>query len=163
MVINIPVIVINIFVLVSLIISFFKSKEKSLQGLRIAVKSFVRMMPYVIVIVLFIGIMRGFLSEELITHYLGKSSGFDGVIFAGSVGAVLHIPSLVSFPLVASLIESGASVMVAAAFITTLTMVGFVTLPLEIKEIGKKLAILRNLFSFIIALIIALIMGVILA
>ncbi|HDH27594.1 MAG TPA: permease, partial [Euryarchaeota archaeon] len=46
--------------------------------------------------------------------------------------------------------------------ITTLTMVGFVTLPLEIKVLGKKLAILRNLFSFIIALIIAVIMGVIL-
>ncbi len=160
--INIPLIVINIFVLISLIVSFFKSKEKSLQGLRIAVKSFIGMMPYILIIVLFIGLMQGFLSKEIITQYLGKSSGFGGVIFAGLVGAILHIPSLVSFPLVASLLESGASVMIAAAFITTLTMVGFVTLPLEIKILGKKIAILRNLFSFIIALIIAVIMGVIL-
>ncbi len=160
--INIPLIVINIFVLISLIVSFFKSKEKSLQGLRIAVKSFIGMMPYILIIVLFIGLMQGFLSKEIITQYLGKSSGFGGVIFAGLVGAILHIPSLVSFPLVASLLESGASVMIAAAFITTLTMVSFVTLPLEIKILGKKIAILRNLFSFIIALIIAVIMGVIL-
>ncbi len=161
--ISLPAIVINLFVLVSLIASFSKSKEKSLQGLRIAIKSFVKMMPYIIIIILFIGIMQGFLSKEIITQYLGKSSGFGGVIFAGIVGAILYIPSLVSFPLVASLIESGASVMVAAAFITTLTMVGFVTLPLEIKVLGKKLAILRNLFSFIIALIIAVIVGMILA
>jgi len=160
--INIPFIVINIFVLVSLIVSFFKSKEKSLHGLRNAVKSFIGMMPYILIIVLFIGTMQGFLSKEIITQYLGKSSGFGSVIFAGLVGAILHIPSLVSFPLVASLIESGASVMIAAAFITSLTMVGFVTLPLEIKILGKKIAILRNLFSFIIALIIAVIMGVIL-
>jgi uncharacterized membrane protein YraQ (UPF0718 family) len=120
------------------------------------------MMPYVIIIILFIGIMLGFLPKEIIIQYLGESSGFSGVIFAGIVGAILYVPALVSFPLVASLIESGASLMVAAAFITTLTMVGFVTLPLEIKELGKKLAILRNLFSFIIALIIAVIMGVIL-
>lgn len=82
--INIPLIVINIFVLVSLIISFFKSKEKSLQGLRIAVKSFIGMMPYILIIVLFIGIMQGFLSKEIITQYLGESSGFGGVIFSVS-------------------------------------------------------------------------------
>jgi len=131
--------------------------------LRIAIKSFVKVMPYIIIIVLFIGIMQGFLSKEIITQYLGKSSGFGGVTFAGIIGAILYIPSLVSFPLIASLIESGASIMVAAAFITTLTMVGFITLPLEIKVLGKKLAILRNLFSFIIALIIAVIMGMVLA
>jgi len=161
--ISLPVIVINLFVLVILIVSFSKSKEKTLQGLRMAIKSFVKMMPYIIIIVLFIGIMQGFFSKEIITQYLGKSSGFSGVIFAGIVGAILYIPSLISFPLVASLIESGASIMVAAAFITTLTMVGFITLPLEIKVLGKKLAILRNLFSFIIALMIAVIMGIILA
>ena len=48
------------------------------------------------------------------------------------------------------------------AFITTLTMIGVVTLPLEIKELGKKMALLRNGLSFIIAIVIALIMGVIL-
>ena len=160
--INLPIIVINIFVLVSLIVSFYKSKEKSLEGLRIALKSFVKMMPIIIIIILFIGIIRGFLSKDIIIQYLGSSSGFLGIIFAGSVGSILHIPELVSFPLVASLIESGANIMVAATFITTLTMVGFVTLPVEIKFLGKKMAILRNLFSFIIALIIGVIMGVIL-
>ena len=160
--VNLLIVIINIFVLVSLMVSFFKSKEKSLQGLGIAVKSFVKMMPYIIIIILFIGIVQGFLSKDIIAQYLGESSGFSGIIFAGIVGSILHIPSLISFPLVASLIESGASIVVAVAFITTLTMVGFVTLPLEIKVLGKKLAILRNLFSFIIALIIAVIMGAIL-
>ena len=49
-----------------------------------------------------------------------------------------------------------------ATFITTLTMIGMVTLPLEIKKLGKKFALLRNGLSFIIAIIIALIMGVLL-
>ena len=41
-------------------------------------------------------------------------------------------------------------------------MIGTITLPLEIKELGKKVALLRNGISFIIAIVIALIMGVIL-
>jgi len=41
-------------------------------------------------------------------------------------------------------------------------MIGTITLPLEIKELGKKMAILRNGLSFVIAIIIALVMGAIL-
>ena len=160
--INLALIVANIFVLIVLIVSFSKSKEKSLQGLRIAVKSFVEMMPFIFIIILLIGLMQGFLSSETITQYLGESSGFKGVILAGIIGTILHLPALLSFPLVASLIENGAGIMVATVFITTSTMISWVTLPFEIKELGKKMAILRNFFSLIIALIIAVIMGVLL-
>ncbi len=158
--ISITVIVINLFVFIALVISLFKSKEKTKSGLKNAVKSLMGIMPYVIIIILGIGVMQGFLSKEIISSFLGENSGFWGVILAGLLGAVLFIPALISFPLTASLIDSGASIMVAAAFITTLTMVGFITLPLEIKELGKKFALLRNLLSFIIAIIIAVLIGV---
>jgi hypothetical protein len=42
---------------------------------------------------------------------------------------------------------------------TTLMMVGVVTLPLEIKYFGKKAAILRNAFNFIAAIIIGILIG----
>ncbi len=158
--ISITVIVINLFVFVALAISLFKSKEKTKLGLKSAFKSLIGMMPYVIIIILGIGVMQGFLSKEIISSLLGENSGFLGVILAGFLGAILYIPALVSFPLTASLIDSGASIMAAAAFITTLTMVGFITLPLEKKELGKKFALLRNLLSFIIAIIIAVLIGV---
>jgi hypothetical protein len=56
----------------------------------------------------------------------------------------------------------GAGTMATAAFISTLTMVGFVFLPLEIKELGKRFALTRNAMSLIAAVIIAIIVGVIL-
>jgi hypothetical protein len=45
---------------------------------------------------------------------------------------------------------------------TTLMMVGVVTLPLEIKYFGKKVAISRNILNFIAAVIIGLVVGIIL-
>jgi len=84
------------------------------------------------------------------------------VLVVALLGAILHIPSLVSFPLAASILESGASVTAVAVFITTLTMIGVVTLPVEIRELGRKMALLRNGISFIIAIVIGLIMGAIL-
>jgi hypothetical protein len=41
-------------------------------------------------------------------------------------------------------------------------MIGFVFIPLEIQLLGKKFCVLRNGLSFIAALIIAVIMGLVL-
>jgi uncharacterized membrane protein YraQ (UPF0718 family) len=51
--------------------------------------------------------------------------------------------------------------MPAVAFLTTLTMVGVVTFPLEKQEFGLKFTATRNLVSFVFAIIIAIFMGVI--
>jgi len=64
--------------------------------------------------------------------------------------------------LAGSLLRSGATIMTISAFITTLVMVGVVTAPMEIKSLGKRFTLLRNGLSFIGALVIAAIMGVIL-
>ena len=52
--------------------------------------------------------------------------------------------------------------MTISAFITSLVMVGTITASMEIKSLGKKFTLMRNGFSFIGAIIIAAIMGVIL-
>ena len=57
--------------------------------------------------------------------------------------------------------DAGASIVPIVAFLTTLTMVGIVTFPLEKKEFGTKFTIIRN-SCFIFAITIVLIMGVIL-
>jgi len=159
---NITVIFINIFAGGCLIFSFIKDRKKTKQSLLAAAKSFIRILPIVFIIIIFIGLLLGFVPQSQISKIAGEQAGFLGVFLIALVGAIMHIPSLIAFPLAASLLKDGASITVTAAFITTLTMIGTVTLPLEIKELGKKVALLRNGISFIIAIVIALIMGVIL-
>ncbi len=159
---NFTVIIINAIALIGLLIAFYKNKEKAVKSLKIAVKSFIRMLPMVLIIIVAIGLLLGFVPPSTISQFAGEQSGIWGVLIVGLVGAVMFIPALLSFPLAASLLDGGASVSVVAAFITTLTMIGTVTLPLEIKELGKKMALLRNGMSFLIAILIAFIMGAIL-
>lgn len=159
---NSTVVFINIFAVCCLIVSFFIDSAKTKQSLLVAVKSFLRVLPTVLIIIIFIGFLLGFVPPSEISEIIGEQSGFGGVLLVALLGALSHIPALISFPLAASLLESGASITALAVFITTLTMIGMVTLPLEIKELGKKMALLRNGMSFIIAIIIALIMGSIL-
>jgi uncharacterized membrane protein YraQ (UPF0718 family) len=160
--VNSTVVIINIFAVCCLIVSFFKDSTKTKQSLLVAVKSFLRILPTVLIIIIFIGFLLGFVPPSEISKIIGEQSGFGGVLLVALLGALSHIPALISFPLAASLLESGASITAVAVFITTLTMIGIVTLPLEIKELGKKVALLRNGMSFIIAIIIAFIMGSIL-
>ena len=160
--INFTVVFINAAAATGLIISFLKNKQKTRQALKIALKGSVKMAPAIVMLLILVGLLMGFFKPELISSLLGEKSGILGIALASVSGAVLMIPSLIAFPLTASLVKSGASTGVAAAFITTLTMIGFVTLPIEIKEMGKKLTFMRNGISFIIAVGIALIMGALL-
>ena len=159
---NITVIFINSAALLGLIISLYKNKEKTVKALKIALKGTVKMAPAIIVLLIIVGLLMGFFKPETISRLLGEQSGFYGIALASIAGSILMIPSLIAFPLTASLVDSGASIAVAAAFITTLTMIGFVTIPIEIKVMGRKFTLLRNGLSLIVAVTIALLMGVIL-
>jgi uncharacterized membrane protein YraQ (UPF0718 family) len=67
----------------------------------------------------------------------------------------------VAFPTASILLENGAGYMQVAAFISTLMMVGIVTLPIEVKYFGKRLAIFRNLMAFFFSFIVAYIIGIV--
>ncbi|MBN2440028.1 MAG: permease [Spirochaetales bacterium] len=157
---SITSIVINVFVLVCLLVSLLKNRSKTLKALKTGFMSLFKISPTILSIIILIGLFLTFIPKDLISKLIGQESGVPGLFTAALLGAILHIPAIVSFPLSASLIKGGASITAVAAFITTLTMIGMVTLPLEIKELGRKFALLRNGISFVIALIIAILIGV---
>lgn len=147
---------------VCLLISFVKSKEKTKKSLRKAWKSFENILPQFLVILVIIGMMLSILDAETITKLFGDSSGMLGIMLFSIIGAITLIPGFVAFPLAAALLESGAGVMQIAAFVSSLMMVGIVTLPLEFQTFGKKVALVRNVSAFLFSILVAIIMGVIL-
>ena len=155
------VIFINLLVIVSLIVSFSFDKKKTLKSLIIAFRTLGKIAPSILSVILLIGLMYGLFSDKIALLF-GNESGIIGFISIALIGAIIHLPSLLAFPLAGLFLREGASVSAIAAFITTLTMIGVVTLPLEMKTMGRKFAIYRNVFSFAIAVIIALLMGAIL-
>ena len=50
-----------------------------------------------------------------------------------------------------------------AAFISTLMMVGVVTLPAEISTFNGKVALLRNGLAFLFSLLVALVVGIVMS
>ncbi len=159
---NLTAILINVLAFLGLGVAFFKDREKAMKSLRVAGKSLFKILPMILIIVIVVGLLLGFVPPDQIARFFGEQTGIFGVLIIGGIGAIMHIPSLIAFPLAASLLESGASIMAAAAFITTLTMIGTVYLPMEMRVLGKKFALLRNGLSFVVAIIISILMGLIL-
>jgi uncharacterized membrane protein YraQ (UPF0718 family) len=120
------------------------------------------MLGEIVAIIFLIGLILTIIPPESIKNVLGSSNTFISTIVSAVVGGITLIPAFVAFPLVGSLVDVGASIVPAVAFLTTLTMVGIVTFPLEKKEFGLKFALSRNVLSFMFAVIIALAMGAIL-
>ncbi len=152
-------VIINIIALGAFAVAFSRNRQKALKSIKVATKMFLGILPMLIIIILLIGLLFGFVSEAGLRQFIGEQSGPLGVLLVAVTGAVLHIPALLAFPLSASLLAKGASITVIATFITSLTMIGVVTLPLEIKELGGRFAALRNGTSFVAALTISLLMG----
>ncbi|UWG98049.1 permease [Dehalobacter sp. DCM] len=146
-----------------LLISLFKDKKKTKVSLKKAWKSFENILPEFLVIILLVGVLLAIINPEVISKIIGESSGWLGVVIAAVVGAITLIPGFVAFPTAAMILQGGAGYMQIGAFVSTLMMVGIVTMPVEIKYFGKKLTILRNLcaflFSFVVAYIIGLVVG----
>ena len=150
-----------ITVLLLLAISFYKDRQKTKQALKKAVKAFENILPEFLVVITLVGVLLAFIEPEIIANVIGADSGWLGVIIAAIVGSVTLIPGFVAFPTAALLLQGGAGYMQLGAFISTLMMVGIVTLPLEIKYFGVKLAIYRNLLAFLFSFLIAYIIGLV--
>lgn len=149
-----------VIAILALIASFIKSKEQTKLVLKKAWKSFENILPQFLTILVIIGIMLAILSPEQISHMIGNESGWIGVLMASIIGAITLIPGFVAFPLAAALLKGGAGYMQIAAFISTLMMVGIVTMPVEIKYFGEKATIIRNTEAFVFSLAVAYVMGV---
>lgn len=148
--------------IIGLAISFFKDRQKTKAALMKAWRSFESILPQVLVIFLIIGFAIAIFPPETIRKLLGAESGILGVIAAALLGSVTLMPGFVAFPLAAALLKSGAGYMQLAAFVSTLMMVGVVTIPIERKTFGMRATLTRNIAAFFYSLVVAVVMGVVL-
>jgi uncharacterized membrane protein YraQ (UPF0718 family) len=133
-------------------VSLSKSKEKTKAAATKGLKALTGILPQMATVLIVISIGLALLDPETISRYIGNESGWVGALVAGLLGSVTLIPGFVAFPAAGELLRNGAGTLQVAAFVSTLMMVGVVTLPMEISYFGKRAAIARNalalLFSF---------------
>lgn len=147
--------------LIFLGISITKDKVKTKQALKMALGMGKGMVVSILSIIFAIGLILTLIPPTEVATFLGTQSVLLATIGGALLGTVTLVPAFIAFPLVDTLIHAGVSVVPSVAFLTTLTMVGVVTFPLEKKAFGIKFTAIRNGLSFLFAIAIALVMGVV--
>ncbi len=143
-----------------LLISFIINKQKTIKAIKISFIKFKKIFPTFITMLILVSIILFLFPDEVISNYLGNSSKFISVLLASFIGSITLMPGFVAFPLSGILLTKGVPYMVLSAFTTTLMMVGIITFPLEKEYFGVKVTVIRNTISFFIALIVAVITGI---
>ena len=143
-----------------LLISFIFNREKTIKGLMIALKRFLKIIIPISSMLILVSLVLFFLPESVISKYLSNGSKYLSTLFAALLGSISIMPGFIAFPLGGILKENGVLYMVISAFTSTLMMVGVITFPVEKEYFGIKVAFIRNIISFFIAITVAIITGI---
>ncbi len=146
---------------ICLLVSFLSDREKTLKALKVACKRFFKLMGDFALLLVLVSVALTLLPPQTIVKYLEGPGLWLGSVVAALVGSVAFIPGFISYPLAGILHNKGIPYTVIASFVTTLMMVGFLTFPLERRFLGTKLALIRNIMFFLIALVVSLGIGII--
>ena len=145
--------------LIFLFLSWRKSREKTRAALRKAWKSCVGVLPLFFAILLCMGFLLAFVDESVIRQVVGKESGMAGIALSGLIGSVTLIPAFAAYPAAAELLRVTGGYAQITMLITSLMMVGIVTLPMESRFFGVKAALWRNGLGLVYSFALAVFMG----
>lgn len=145
--------------LIMVVISFLKSREKTLRAFKIAAEELIRIAPALLLMIMLVTIFLFLIPDKTIAVYLGNQNKWIGFLFAAILGSITIMPGFIAFPLCGILLKKGVSYMALSAFANTLMLVGVVTFPLEKLYFGTKVALIRNALGLGIAITVAIVTG----
>ncbi|MBW6511391.1 MAG: permease [Desulfuromonadaceae bacterium] len=138
-----------------------KSPDKTISSLRTGATALVKLLPLLLAIFALVGLLQEFVPQRLIEEQLGATGGWHSVLIGGGLGAIAMGPPVAAFPLAGSLLNAGALPAAVAAFIVAWVSVGIISLPFEITIFGVRYALLRNGLTFLTALLIGWLIGMV--
>ena len=112
-------------------------------GLRAGALSLVGVLPLLFFAFLLAGLTQALVSERAIRRWLGRESGWRGVLLGCLAGALIPGGPYVYYPLAGALLRSGAGVGVLIAFVSAKNLWSVARLPLEFALLGPQITAIR--------------------
>ncbi len=131
------------------------AKKSLIDSISRAYKNFFMITPILLGVVLILGLFRTLLSKEIISAIFTGQWLLDTLIgsFIGSISAGNPVTSYI---IGGELLNEGVSLFAVTSFIVAWVTVGVIQFPLESATLGRRFALYRNLFSFILSMLVAI-------
>ncbi|HOV28872.1 MAG TPA: permease [Synergistales bacterium] len=131
-----------------LALSWRRDRDKTRAALAKARASLLMILSPLVTVILLVALVLTALPPSFLSRLVGAQSGFPGVLLASLAGSVTLIPGFAAFPMAKMLLDNGAGIVQVGVLVSTLMMVGVVTLPMERSIFGWKATLARNALAY---------------
>lgn len=145
--------VIVILTVVLALIAYLQGGNRHIAGITQGAKMVLPVLPMLLCAFLIAGYLRVLLPESVVQGWLGRESGFRGLVVGYVAGILTFGGPFVSFPIAASLYHAGASVETVTVYVTSWALWGGGIIFYEVSILGPRLFAIRILVSLIFPLI----------
>jgi uncharacterized membrane protein YraQ (UPF0718 family) len=133
------------------VVAYSRPGNLHIQGLTVAWKQAIRMIPRIVLAVLISGFFSAIVPTDQVAHWIGKGSGLRGILIASGVGGFTPGGPIISFPIVLILYKTGAGIPPLVAFLTAWSVFAFHRIvAFEIPMLGIRFAAVRILSSLVL-------------
>ncbi|EGB16005.1 hypothetical protein DND132_2802 [Pseudodesulfovibrio mercurii] len=122
------------------------------------VRQFYAMVPRLIGVILLLGLLRGFVSQEAL-FALFAGAPLPDALWGAVLGSVMVGNPVNSYVIGESLLKAGVSLAGVLALMMAWVTVGLIQLPVEAEALGMRFAVVRNLAGFVMAVLLAFAVG----
>jgi len=143
--------IIAIFTLVVFLIAY--QRNKHFLGLEIAKNLCLKTLPLIIITFILLGLLQAMVPKDLISSWLGKKSGFKGILLGSAIGMIIPGSPYVFLPILAGLYKIGReeSLPIIVSIYSAKFLMGINRLPLEIGFLGPKFTLIRIVATIFLA------------
>lgn len=120
------------------------------RGLIAGGQTFFNVIPLIMIAFLLAGSVSTLISKEMVTKWLGEGAGWKGPLLGTLMGAMVPGGPFFFYPLMATLIVSGANVGTMISFVAAKTLWYIGRIPIEIAFVGVRITAIRVLITFAI-------------
>ena len=136
-------IILGVIALFLFILATIQGDSKNIIGLKLAFKMTTGILPLLVFAFIIAGLVQVLLPEDLLSKWVGNESGFRGIIIGTLAGGFTPGGPYVSLPIVAGLLNAGASIGTMVAFLTSWSLWAVTRLPMEVGILGWRFTLVR--------------------
>jgi uncharacterized membrane protein YraQ (UPF0718 family) len=119
-------------------------------GLKSGGGQLLQFLPILAAAFLVMGFMDALLPQETVRRWMSDAAGWRGIGIAWLAGALTPAGGIVGMPLAAGLYRSGAGLGVIVTYLTSLSLLSFLRVPLEVGFYGARLTASRLVVSLLL-------------
>jgi len=153
---NSLIVILIITAILMLVVYITGGGELVIKGLNISMNTAIRTLPMLFVSFIVIGQIQVLLSKEVLDQWVQKFSGIKGIIVSAIAGGLFPGGPYVYYPFISSFVEKELPFYIFISFIFGKHVYDFTRIPMEASLVEPKIALIRNLITIPIPIIIGM-------